>query len=125
MTRTTNRALAALLAALFALAQAVGVGVHEECIDGSNNRCAPSVTLASASYDELMAQQDAFIQTVSFRTVSLAASASYDELMAQQQDLFQAMADRDTALAASASSDDLMVQQDASIEQISTPDSLN
>ncbi len=60
-----------------------------------------------------------------FCTVALAASASYDQLMAQQGDLFQAMADRDTALAASASSDDPVARQGASIEQIATPGGLN
>ncbi len=62
MTRTTNRALATLLVALFALAHAIGVGAHE-CTDGIDNRCAPSMTFASAP-DELMAQQAVSIEQI-------------------------------------------------------------
>ncbi len=104
------RSFVAVIACLLVVLPAAGVAAD----------AVPSIA-ASAAYDDLMTQQDAFIRTVSFRTMTLAASASYDELMAQQQDLFQAMADRDTDLAASASADELMAQPYASIEQIATP----
>lgn len=114
MKRQIARSFVAVVACLLIALPTTGVAAET----------APSIA-ASAAYDDLMAQQDAFFQTISFRTISLAAAASYDELMAQQEILFQAMSDRATALAASASYDALMAQQDAFIQQIATPDDLN
>ena len=101
-----TRSLVTLAACLLVALSTVAVGAE-----------APPVTTA-AYYDDLMAQQDAYFQTLSTRTVAMTTSAAYDDLLTQQDAFFRLDAMRSAALVTSAYYDDLMAQQDAYLQSV-------
>jgi hypothetical protein len=73
---------------------------------------------AAQYYDDLMTQQEDYIQTMAARATMRQAAAQYDDLMSQQEDSIHTMAARATMRRAAAYYDALMAQEEDSIHTL-------